>query len=69
MSKIIADLNEDREAILKKVKRIGYLANYEVNTKPQQIALGLDILDILLGQFSEEQLFNILKEDGSITNN
>jgi hypothetical protein len=63
MSKIVADLNDSRELVLKKVKRIGYLVNYEVNTKPMQIAVGLDILDILLGQFSEQQLFNILIED------
>jgi hypothetical protein len=63
MSKIVADLNDSRELVLKKVKRIGYLVNYEVNTKPMQIAVGLDILDILLGQFSEQELFNILIED------
>jgi hypothetical protein len=65
MSKIVADLNDSRELVLKKVKRIGYLVNYEVNTKPMQIAVGLDILDILLGQFSEQELFNILIEDGN----
>jgi len=63
MSKIVADLNDSQELIIKKVKRIGYLVNYEVNTKPMQIAVGLDILDILLGQFSEQELFNILIED------
>ena len=63
MSKIVADLNDSRELVLKKVKRIGYLVNYEVNTKPMQIAVGLDILDVLLGQFSEQELINILIED------
>ena len=60
--KIIADLNDKQENTLKQIKRIGYLANYEVNTKPQQISLAFDILGILLGQFSDEQLFNILKD-------
>jgi len=63
MSKIVADLNDSQELIIKKVKRIGYLINHEVNTKPMQISFGLDILDILLGQFSEQELINILIED------
>jgi len=63
MSKVVADLNEKQERILKTIKRIGYIANYEVSTKPQQISLGLDILEILLGQLSDEQLFNILKDE------
>jgi len=63
MSKVVADLNEKQERILKAIKRIGYIANYEVSTKPQQISLGLDILEILLGQLSDEQLFNILKDE------
>ena len=63
MSKIVADLNDRQEKTLKNLKRLGYILNREVNTKPQQISFGLDILDILLGQFSEEQLINILVED------
>ena len=63
MSKIVADLNDSQEKTLKNLKRLGYILNREVNTKPQQISFGLDILDILLGQFSEEQLINILVED------
>ena len=63
--KIVADLNDSQEKTLKNLKRLGYILNREVNTKPMQIAVGLDILDILLGQFSEEDLINILIEDGN----
>ncbi len=63
--KIVADLNESQEKTLKNLKRLGYILNREVNTKPQQISFGLDILDILLGQFSEQDLINILIEDGN----
>ena len=62
--KIVADLTDSQEKTLKNLKRLGYILNREVNTKPKQISFGLDILDILLGQFSEEQLINILIEDG-----
>ena len=61
--KIVADLTDSQEKTLKNLKRLGYILNREVNTKPQQISFGLDILDILLGQFSEQQLINILVED------
>lgn len=61
--KIVADLNDSQEKTLKHLKRLGYILNREVNTKPQQISFGLDILDILLGQFSVDQLINILVED------
>lgn len=61
--KIVADLTDSQEKTLKNLKRLGYILNREVNTKPQQISFGLDILDVLLGQFSEEQLINILVED------
>ena len=63
--KIVADLNENQEKTLKNLKRLGYILNREVNTKPDQISFGLDILDILLGQFSEQELINILIEDGN----
>jgi hypothetical protein len=64
MSKIVADLNDSQEKTLKNLKRLGYILNREVNTKPQQISFGLDILEILVGQFHEEDLINILVEDG-----
>ena len=63
--KIVADLTDSQENTLKNLKRLGYILNREVNTKPQQISFGLNILDILLGQFSEQQLINILIEDGN----
>lgn len=62
--KIICDLNDGQEKTLKNLKRLGYILNREVNTKPMQISFGMDVLDILLGQFSEEDLINILIEDG-----
>jgi hypothetical protein len=63
MSKIVADLNESQEKTLKNLKRLGYILNREVNTKPDQISFGLDILDILLGQFSEQELIEIILKD------
>lgn len=63
MSKIVADLNDSQEKTLKNLKRLGYILNREVNTKPMQISFGLDLLDILLGQVSEQQLINIVIED------
>ncbi len=63
MSKIVADLNENQEKTLKNLKRLGYILNSEVNTKPDQISFGLDILDILLGQFSEQELIEIILKD------
>lgn len=65
MSKIVADLNDSQEKTLKNLKRLGYILNREVNTKPQQISFGLDILEILVGQFHEEDLINIIIEDGN----
>jgi hypothetical protein len=61
--KIVADLNENQEKTLKNLKRLGYILNREVNTKPDQISFGLDILDILLGQFSEQELIEIILKD------
>ena len=45
--KIVADLTDSQEKTLKNLKRLGYILNREVNTKPKQISFGLDILDIL----------------------
>lgn len=64
--KIICDLNDSQEKTLKNLKRLGYILNREVNTKPMQINFGMDILEILLGQFSEKDLINILLEDSVI---
>ena len=62
--KIVANLTDSQEKTLKNLKRLGYILNREVTTKPMQISFGMDVLDILLGQFSEEDLINILIEDG-----
>jgi hypothetical protein len=61
--KIVADLNESQEKNLKNLKRLGYILNREVNTKPDQISFGMDLLDILLGQFSEQELIEIILKD------
>ena len=61
--KIVADLNENQEKTLKNLKRLGYILNREVNTKPEQISFGMDLLDILLGQFSEQDLIEIILKD------
>jgi hypothetical protein len=61
--KIVADLNDSQEKTLKNLKRLGYILNREVNTKPDQISFGMDLLDILLGQFSEQELIEIILKD------
>jgi hypothetical protein len=61
--KIVADLNENQEKTLKNLKRLGYILNREVNTKPDQISFGMDLLDILLGQFFEQDLIEIILKD------
>jgi hypothetical protein len=61
--KIVAALNENQEKTLKNLKRLGYILNCEVNTKPDQISFGMDLLDILLGQFSEQELIEIILKD------
>ena len=64
--KIVADMNESHENTLKNLKRLGYILNREVNTKPQQIAFGMDLLQKLMWEFNEEQLIEIiLKNDKS----
>jgi hypothetical protein len=61
--KIVADLSDSQEKTLKNLKRLGYILNSEVNTKPDQISFGMDLLDILLGQFSEQELIEIILKD------
>lgn len=61
--KIVADLSDSQEKTLKNLKRLGYILNREVNTKPDQISFGMDLLDILLGQFSEQELIEIILKD------
>jgi len=62
--KIVADLNENQEKTLKNLKRLGYILNREVNTKPDQISFGVDLLQQLMWEFNEEQIIEIiLKND------
>jgi hypothetical protein len=58
--KIVADMNESQEKTLKNLKRLGYILNREVNTKPQQISFGIDLLQQLIWEFNEEQLIEII---------
>ena len=58
--KIVADMNESHENTLKKLKRLGYILNRDINTKPQQIAFGMDLLQKLMWEFNEEQLIEII---------
>ena len=57
--KIIADLNETHETTLKTIKRLGYILGEEVNTKPQQVSLAMDLLQYLMWEFSEQELIEI----------
>jgi hypothetical protein len=58
--KIVADMNESHEKTLKNLKRLGYILDREVNTKPQQISFGMDLLQQLMWEFNEEQLIEII---------
>lgn len=62
--KILADLTDSQEKTLKNLKRLGYILNREVNTKPQQISFGIDLLQLLMWELNEEQIIEIiLKND------
>jgi hypothetical protein len=64
--KIVANLTDKHEANLKVIKRLGYILGEEVNTKPQQVSLAMDILQYLMWEFSEQELIEIIlknKED------
>lgn len=58
--KIVADLNDKHETNLKIIKRLGYILGEEVNTKPQQVALAMDMLQYLMWEFSEADLIEII---------
>lgn len=58
--KIVADLNDSQERTLKNLKRLGYILNREVNTKPQQVSLAMDLLQYLMWEFSEQDLIEII---------
>ena len=51
--KIVANLTDKHEANLKVIKRLGYILGEEVNTKPQQVSLAMDLLQYLMWELSE----------------
>jgi hypothetical protein len=57
--KIVADLTDKHEANLKAIKRLGYILGEEVNTKPQQVSLAMDLLQYLMWEFSESEIQEI----------
>jgi hypothetical protein len=57
---IIAKLNEQQEATLKQVKKLGYLTGQEANNKPSQIALGLDMLQNIMNNLSKEEFLKLI---------
>jgi hypothetical protein len=58
--KIVADLTDKHEINLKIIKRLGYILGEEVNTKPQQVSLAMDLLQYLMWEFSEPELIEII---------
>jgi hypothetical protein len=58
--KIVADLTDKHEINLKIIKRLGYILGEEVNTKPQQVSLAMDLLQYLMWEFSETDLIEII---------
>jgi len=58
--KIVADLTDKHESNLKQIKRLGYILGEEVNTKPQQVSLAMDLLQYLMWEFSEPDLIEII---------
>ena len=58
--KTVADLTEKHEINLKIIKRLGYMLGEEVNTKPQQVSLAMDMLQYLMWEFSEQDLIEII---------
>lgn len=57
--KIVANLTDKHEANLKVIKRLGYILGEEVNTKPQQVSLAMDLLQYLMWEFSEQEIQEI----------
>lgn len=58
--KIVADLTDKHEANLKVIKRLGYILGEEVNTKPQQVSLAMDLLQYLMWEYSEQEIQEII---------
>lgn len=57
--KIVANLTDKHEINLKVIKRLGYILGEEVNTKPQQVSLAMDLLQYLMWEFSESEIQEI----------
>lgn len=57
--KIVANLTDKHEANLKVIKRLGYILGEEVNTKPHQVSLAMDLLQYLMWEFSESEIQEI----------
>ncbi len=57
--KIVANLTDSQETNLKVIKRLGYILGEEVNTKPQQVSLAMDLLQYLMWEFSESEIREI----------
>lgn len=57
--KIVANLTDKHETNLKVIKRLGYILGEEVNTKPQQVSLAMDLLQYLMWEFSESEIQEI----------
>jgi hypothetical protein len=53
-------LTDKHEINLKVIKRLGYILGEEVNTKPQQVSLAMDLLQYLMWEFSEPDLIEII---------
>ena len=58
--KIVASLTDKHETNLKVIKRLGYILGEEVNTKPQQVSLAMDLLQYLMWEFSEQDLIELI---------
>jgi len=58
--KIVANLTDKHETNLKQIKRLGYILNEDVRTKPGQVSLAMDILQYLMWEFSEPDLIEII---------
>jgi len=58
--KIVANLTDKHEINLKQIKRLGYILGEEVNNKPQQVSLAMDLLQYLMWEFNEQELIEII---------
>lgn len=58
---IIAKLNEQQEATLKRVKVLSYVAGMEASNKPAQINMALDWLQNIMDNTSKEEFLNLIK--------